>query len=80
MKGLEARITRIVDGDTVIGQIRIRLQDVQAAEAGTPVGKTATARLRARYQGKRVILHVITTDAWNRLLARITNVLPKSGS
>ena len=72
----EVRITKVIDGDTVIAQVgenpvRLRLAEIDAPEIGQPWGLNAKKALEAKVLGSWVTLEVIDVDRYDRLVARL---------
>lgn len=71
----EARVTKIVDGDSFYvmkedgTQVRIRLAEVDAPESTRPWGIKATRALREKIGSQVIKLKIRNTDHWNRLVA-----------
>lgn len=71
MNPLDATLMRVVDGDTVICQIRVRLR-ASAPELGTAQGNAAAARLRHDLRNRRRLsLMVHAVDDYGRAVASI---------
>lgn len=73
----EARVHRILDGDTyhvlrATGEIVVvRLWGVDAPEAGQPYGAAATRRVQRSIGGKRIRVTVEDTDRYGRFVSRV---------
>lgn len=74
---LTGKITKIIDGDTVIvdnqGQrLKVRLACIDAMESKAPMGKQSTKFLQKLIPvGTQVTLNVVDTDRYKRLIAEI---------
>ena len=69
---IKGNIIRVLDGDTLVVAVKIRLSNVNAPELGTPVGEEEKKRLRR--WGKKNDLIVIERngeDLYSRILGRI---------
>lgn len=70
---LEARVSKILDGDTftLSGESRrIRIWGLDAPEWNHPGGSAATATLRGLISGKRLRCAVLDMDRYGRLVAQ----------
>lgn len=73
---LEGVVVGVVDGDTVdvrlaSGQVRIRLQAIDAPEMGQSYGKAAKRALSDLVYGKAVDVEPFEQDRYDRLVARL---------
>ena len=74
---LTGKITKIIDGDTVIvdnqGQrLKVRLACIDAMESKAPMGKQSTKFLQKLIPvGTQVTLNVVDTDRYKRFIAEI---------
>jgi len=74
---LEARVTRINDGDSIevdlaSGHARVRLSAIDTPEFDQPYGAESSAALKALLPiGSKVELDVVTQDAFHRLVATV---------
>ena len=69
-------VTRVVDGDTLVvqlrsGPIRVRLYGIDAPEHNHPGGREAAAALTSLVSGERVELEPISQDRYSRMVARV---------
>lgn len=70
--GMEAVVTKVIDGDTIeTGGQTVRLQGIDAPERDQPHGLKATASLQSLILNRRVRLEVQGTDQYGRLIAVI---------
>lgn len=66
---VRARVTRVVDGDTVMLLVRCRLATIQSPEMGTPEGNAARQVTSDRLGKKRVVVdQQYGADAFGRWL------------
>lgn len=73
---LLGKVTRVVDGDTLIvqlssGPIRVRLYGIDAPEHDQPGGREATAALTLLVGGARIELEPVSQDRYFRMVARV---------
>ena len=69
---LKGNIIRVLDGDTVLVAVKIRLSNVNAPELGTPVGEEEKKRLRRWCrQNDKVVIERNEEDLYSRMLGRI---------
>lgn len=69
MKPINARVSRVVDGDTVVLQVRCRLSNIDAAEVGSVEGNAARQALSDRIGGSKVtVTNQFGGDAYGRWL------------
>lgn len=76
-----AKVTRVVDGDTIdveidLGfdiwhKVRLRLAHIDAYEKSTEIGKEAAAFLKALLEGFFVEIYTEKTDKYGRYLATV---------
>ena len=76
LETLSGKVTRIVDGDTVVLEAqatrhRIRLAGIDAPERNQPWGEAATRELRRQVAGREVIVEWSKRDRWKRLIGVI---------
>lgn len=70
--GLKGNIIRVLDGDTVVVAVKVRLSNLYAPELGTPEGEKEKTRFRKwckKHDKIRIEQH--GTDVYNRLLGRV---------
>jgi endonuclease YncB( thermonuclease family) len=75
---LSARVTRVIDGDTleavVQGRgIRVRVEGIDCPEPGQPFSQVARNFTRTFAFDQSVALKVVDIDRYGRLVARVTN-------
>jgi endonuclease YncB( thermonuclease family) len=75
---LSARVTRVIDGDTldavVQGRgIRVRVEGIDCPESGQPFSQVARNFTRTFAFDQFVVLKVVDIDRYGRLVARVTN-------
>ena len=76
-KAFDARVTRIVDGDTVVVELpsgkdeRIRLGGIDAPERDQPWGEAATRELRRQVAGQTVTIRWSKRDRYERIVGVI---------
>lgn len=75
-EGFEARISRVIDGDTLEfrsegKRVRLRIYGIDAPELRQKFGKESRARLLALVQGKRVSIVRKNKDKYGRLVATV---------
>jgi len=83
---IEGPVTRVIDGDTFDMKVewvgknnshryndteRIRIEGLDAPEAGSRLGESATDRLRRRLSGKHVRCTVKARDTYHRLVCQV---------
>ena len=73
---LTGKVTRIVDGDTVVLDVqgtkhRVRLAGIDAPERNQPWGEAATRELRRQVAGQQVLVEWSKRDRWKRLIGII---------
>lgn len=67
---VEARVVRIVDGDTLLCEMRVRLRDRNSPELPTPEGIAAAHATQEEFPvHSRIVLRIIAADSYGRLLA-----------
>ena len=67
-------VKRVIDGDTFTTTSRVkpvRLANVDAPEKGARGGKTATEKLKALIQGKKVEVDTVARDVYGRAVANV---------
>jgi endonuclease YncB( thermonuclease family) len=75
LRFVEARVQRVVDGDTVDLVIRCRLAGERQPELNTAEGKAAKKRLQQRLKrGQTVHLRYLGADRYHRLLVRLLDL------
>lgn len=74
---LEAKVTRVNDGDSIevelaSGKARVRFSGIDTPEHDQPYGAQASAAMKAMLSvGSAVELEVVTQDAFNRMVATV---------
>ncbi len=73
---IPARVTRVVDGDTLDvlhggATHRIRLAEIDAPESQQPWGREATVALQHSVSGGDVALEIVDTDRYGRWVAKV---------
>ena len=70
--GLKGDIIRVLDGDTVVVAVKVRLSNLYAPELGTAEGEKEKVRFR-RWCKKhnKVLIEQHGSDIYNRLLGRL---------
>ena len=69
---LKGNIIRVLDGDTVLVAIKIRLSNVNAPELGTPVGEQEKKRFKRWAKGyDKIVIERNGEDVYSRMLGRI---------
>ena len=74
-----ARVTRVSDGDTIDvttsanGIVRLRLEGIDAPEAGQPFGQLARNFTRQLAFNQLVTVRVLDRDQYDRLVVRVTS-------
>ncbi len=64
-------VTHVRDGDTIeVEGIAIRLQGIAAPERGDPLGRRATAAMKALVAGRRILCRPDGSRSWDRIVAR----------
>ena len=76
LETLPGRVTRIVDGDTIVleaegSKYRVRLAGIDAPERNQPWGEAATRELRREVAGQQVEVQWYKRDRWKRLIGVI---------
>lgn len=67
---LEGRVTHVRDGDTIeVGKVAIRLRGVAAPERRDPLGREATARMKALALGSTVRCEPDGSRSYDRIVA-----------
>jgi endonuclease YncB( thermonuclease family) len=71
---LPGKVTRVVDGDTIVvlltsGTIRVRLHGIDAPERNQPGGPAATTWLAEELQNQQVQLEPVSQDRYDRMVA-----------
>ena len=75
---ITGRVSRVIDGDTVIvvdradSQVRVRLADIDAPEMRQPYGPQAKAALVTMSGGKQVTVTYTRRDRYGRILGTLT--------
>ena len=71
MTPLEARVDRVIDGDTIWVRVRFRTRS-SAPEPGAAGAEQATSALKkANPRGRKLLIDVLTIDAYGRILGTI---------
>ncbi len=73
---LEARVVKVVDGDTLRArsggeELRVRLREIDTPERGQPYAEESRAALASLVAGRAVRLETRGADDYGRLLARV---------
>jgi len=72
-KRIAAEVDRIVDGDTLVVKIRVRIRGPHAPEAKTLAGQKSAARLASQFPpGTKVLLRPAAIDVFGRQVSDIT--------
>lgn len=75
MRTIKARVERVIDGDTIVLEVRARLlQD--APELNTAAGRASMLAQRKRLEGKSIDFRIVTADAYGRAVIDIHAVTP----
>jgi endonuclease YncB( thermonuclease family) len=74
-----ARVTRVIDGDTIMLAVRCRLMGVSAPELDEPGGPEAFKAAKARYHNRIVQFRIITADDFGRAVIQLHDVGPYGG-
>lgn len=72
MNAAAGKITRVIDGDTIVIEFRVRLRSARAPELGTPAGQAAKIAMQRSFpRGTKVVAEIFAVDAYGRLLATV---------
>jgi endonuclease YncB( thermonuclease family) len=77
-KTMQGRVTSVIDGDTVEvhladgASVRVRLEGIDAPEAGAPYGDEARSATQAALFGQAVSVRATDVDHYGRLVARVS--------
>lgn len=75
---ISGQVTYVVDGDTFqlstqnIGDIRIRIAEIDAPELQQPYGKKAKSYLKALIESETVICSIVKKDKYGRYISKIS--------
>lgn len=74
---ISGQVTYVIDGDTFqlsshkLGDIRIRIAEIDAPELQQPYGKKAKSYLKALIESETVICTILEKDRYGRYIAKI---------
>jgi len=72
MAGLiEGTVMRVIDGDTAVVQMHVRIADRNADELGNPAGDLAKGKLIRAIGGRTILFRVLGADKFDRALVVI---------
>lgn len=71
-KQIEGTVERVIDGDTMVVRIRVRVRGPNAPELTTQAGKIDAAKLTAKWPAAtRVLLTPAAIDVYGRMVADV---------
>ncbi|WP_455654307.1 thermonuclease family protein [Phascolarctobacterium sp.] len=73
---ISGQVTYVIDGDTFqlssqLGDIRIRVADIDAPELSQPYGKKAKSYLKSLVESETVVCNILEKDRYGRYIAKI---------
>jgi endonuclease YncB( thermonuclease family) len=76
VRTIKARVARVIDGDTLMLEVRCRLMGISAPELTEPGGPEAFSAAKRRYHNQEIQFRIITADDYGRAVIQI---YPSSG-
>ena len=71
-KQIAATVERVIDGDTIVVRLRVRVRGPNAAELKTREGQVQAAKLTAKWpSGTRLLLRPAAIDPFQRMVADV---------